>query len=116
MTEQPTRFGQASFDEGENLGCSGTSRRQRAVPGGSRFRSSRITKILDVDDPQFTGGIGSLDDLGLEIGQDAGQGAVKDRPLIGAVGEQLLARERETDRTRSPAARDRRRDPERRRR
>ena len=27
--------------------------------------------------------IGSLDDLGLEIGQDAGQGAVKDRPLIG---------------------------------
>ena len=24
--------------------------------------------------------IGSLDDLGLEIGQDAGQGAVKDRP------------------------------------
>ncbi len=23
-------------------------------------------------------------DLGLEIGQDAGQGAVKDRPLIGA--------------------------------
>ena len=30
--------------------------------------------------------IGSLDDLGLEIGQDAGQGAVKDRPLIGAVG------------------------------
>ena len=25
--------------------------------------------------------IGSLDDLGLEIGQDAGQGAVKDRPL-----------------------------------
>ena len=23
-----------------------------------------------------------LDDLGLEIGQDAGQGAVKDRPLI----------------------------------
>ena len=33
--------------------------------------------------------IGSLDDLGLEIGQDAGQGAVKDRPLIGAVGEQF---------------------------
>ena len=35
--------------------------------------------------------IGSLDDLGLEIGQDAGQGAVKDRPLIGAVGEQFPA-------------------------
>ena len=36
--------------------------------------------------------IGSLDDLGLEIGQDAGQGAVKDRPLIGAVGEHVLPR------------------------
>ena len=33
--------------------------------------------------------IGSLDDLGLTIGQDAGQGAVKDRALIGAVGEQF---------------------------
>ncbi len=31
--------------------------------------------------------IGSLDDLDLEMRQDAGQGAVKDRPLIGAVGE-----------------------------
>ena len=56
--------------------------------------------------------IGSLDDLGLEIGQDAGQGAVKDRPLIGAVGEQFPEKGK-TDRTRSPAARDRRRDPER---
>ena len=31
-----------------------------------------------------------LTDLGLEIGQDAGQGAVKDRALIGAVGEQCV--------------------------
>ena len=30
--------------------------------------------------------IGSLDDLGLEIGQDAGQGAVKDRALVGWLG------------------------------
>lgn len=33
--------------------------------------------------------IGSLDDLGFDPGEDAGQGAVKDRPLIGVVGEQL---------------------------
>ena len=31
--------------------------------------------------------VGSLDDLGFETGQDAGQGAVKDRPFIGAVGK-----------------------------
>ena len=35
------------------------------------------------------GAIGSLDDLGLELGLDASQCAVKDRPLIGAVGEQF---------------------------
>ena len=40
--------------------------------------------------------IGSLDDLGLEIGQDAGQGAVKDRPLIGAVGEQFPEKGKQT--------------------
>ena len=33
--------------------------------------------------------IGSLDDLGLELGHDASQCAMKDRPLIGAVGEQF---------------------------
>ena len=33
--------------------------------------------------------VGSFDDLGLEKGEDAGQGAVKDRPFIGAVGEQF---------------------------
>ena len=41
--------------------------------------------------------IGLLDDLGLEIGQDAGQGAVKDRPLIGAVGEQFPEKGKQTE-------------------
>ena len=41
--------------------------------------------------------IGSLDDLGLEIGQDAGQGAVKDRALIGAVGEQFPKKGKQTE-------------------
>ena len=41
--------------------------------------------------------IGSLDDLGLEIGQDAGQGAVKDRALIGAVGEQFPEKGKQTE-------------------
>ena len=36
--------------------------------------------------------IGSLDDLGLEIGQDAGQGAVKDRALIGDFGFDIARR------------------------
>ena len=35
--------------------------------------------------------------LGLEIGQDAGQGAVKDRPLIGAVGEQFPEKGKQTE-------------------
>ena len=39
----------------------------------------------------------SLDDLGLEIGQDAGQGAVKDRALIGAVGEQFPEKGKQTE-------------------
>ena len=46
--------------------------------------------------------IGSLDDLGLEIGQDAGQGAVKDRPLIGAVGEQFPEKGKQTEQGRQP--------------
>ena len=33
----------------------------------------------------------------LEIGQDAGQGAVKDRPLIGAVGEQFPEKGKQTE-------------------
>ena len=41
--------------------------------------------------------IGLLDDLGLEIGQDAGQGAVKDRALIGAVGEQFPEKGKQTE-------------------
>ena len=46
--------------------------------------------------------IGSLDDLGLEIGQDAGQGAVKDRALIGAVGEQFPEKGKQTEQGRQP--------------
>ena len=34
--------------------------------------------------------IGALDDFGFEMGQDFGQRAVKARPLIGGIGEQLL--------------------------
>ena len=42
--------------------------------------------------------IGShADDLGLEIGQDAGQCAVKDRALIGAVGEQFPEKGKQTE-------------------
>ena len=46
--------------------------------------------------------IGSLDDLGLESGQDAGQGAVKDRALIGAVGEQFPEKGKQTEQGRQP--------------
>ena len=59
------------------------SRRQR-LPGDGAF--DHPTPGLD---DEALHPIGSLDDLGLEIGQDAGQGAVKDRALIGAVGEQF---------------------------
>ena len=34
--------------------------------------------------------IGSFDDFGFETGQNLGERVAKDRPLIGAVGEQLL--------------------------
>ena len=51
------------------------------------------------------------DDL-IEIGQDAGQGAVKDRPLIGGANFPRKGNRP----NKAPAARDRRRDPERRRR
>ncbi len=49
-----------------------------------------------LDDPAFgqhdeaLGLIGSLYDLGVEMGEVAGKGTVKVRPLIGAVGEQFL--------------------------
>ena len=36
-------------------------------------------------------------DLGLEVGQDAGHDTVKDRPLIGAVGEQFPEKGKQTD-------------------
>ena len=48
-----------------------------------------------LDDPtlgqhdEALGLIGSFDDLRFEAREDAGQGAMKDRPVIGAVGEQL---------------------------
>ena len=48
--------------------------------------------------------IGSLDDLGLEIGQDAGQGAVKDRALIGAVGAQFPEKGKQTEQGRQQRA------------
>jgi hypothetical protein len=34
--------------------------------------------------------IGSFDDFGFETGQNRGERVAKDRPLIGAVSEQLL--------------------------
>ena len=44
--------------------------------------------------------IGSLDDLVLEVGQDAGYDTVKDRPLIGAVGEQFPEKGKQTEQCR----------------
>ncbi len=52
-----------------------------------------------LDDEAFDP-IGSLDDLGLDMGQDAGQGAAKDRPLIGAVGEQFPEKGKQTEQCR----------------
>jgi len=40
-------------------------------------------------DDEALGLVGSFDDFGFEAREDAGQGAMKDRPVIGAVGEQL---------------------------
>ena len=44
--------------------------------------------------------IGLFDDLGLEMGPDAGQCTVKDRPLIGAVGEQFPEKGKQTEQCR----------------
>ena len=44
--------------------------------------------------------IGSLDDLGLEVGQDAGHDTVKDGPLMGAVGEQFPEKGKQTEQCR----------------
>ena len=68
------------------------SRRQRLSQ--AMVRSTPPTPGLD---DEALHPIGSLDDLGLEIGQDAGQGAVKDRPLIGAVGEQFPEKGKQTE-------------------
>ena len=68
------------------------SRRQRL----SQAMVRSTTQRLGWTTKPFTRS-GSLDDLGLEIGQDAGQGAVKDRPLIGAVGEQFPEKGKQTE-------------------
>ena len=68
------------------------SRRQRLSQAMVRSTTQRLgwtTKPFTRSD--------RLDDLGLEIGQDAGQGAVKDRPLIGAVGEQFPEKGKQTE-------------------
>ena len=68
------------------------SRRQRL----SQAMVRSTTQRLGWTTKPFTRS-GSLDDLGLEIGQDAGQGAVKDRALIGAVGEQFPEKGKQTE-------------------
>ena len=68
------------------------SRRQRLSQAMVRSTTQRLGWTTKPFHP-----IGSLDDLGLEIGQDAGQGAVKDRPLIGAVGEQFPEKGKQTE-------------------
>ncbi len=51
-------------------------------------------------DDEALDSIGSFDDLGLEMGQDVGQRTVKDRPLIGAVGEQFSEKRKQTEQCR----------------
>ena len=68
------------------------SRRQRLSQAMVRSTTQRLGWTTKPLHP-----IGSLDDLGLEIGQDAGQGAVKDRALIGAVGEQFPEKGKQTE-------------------
>ena len=60
------------------------SRRQRLSQGDGAFNNPALGQH-----DEALGAIGSLDDLGLELGLDASQCAMKDRPLIGAVGEQF---------------------------
>lgn len=64
-------------------------------PGDGAFDNPTLGQHDEALDP-----IGSLDDLGLEMGQDAGQGAVKDRPFIGAVGEQFFEKGKQTEQRR----------------
>jgi hypothetical protein len=54
-------------------------------PGDGAFDDSALRERDKAFDP-----IRAFDDFGFETRQDAGQGGVKDRPLVGAVGEQLL--------------------------
>ena len=68
------------------------SRRQRLSQAMVRSTTQRLGWTTKALHP-----IGSLDDLGLEIGQDAGQCAVKDRALIGAVGEQFPEKGKQTE-------------------
>ena len=68
------------------------SRRQRLSQAMVRF--DHPTPGLD---DEALHPIGSLDDLGLEIGQDAGQGRGEDRALIGAVGEQFPEKGKQTE-------------------
>ena len=73
------------------------SRAAAVEPGDGAF--DHPTPGAETTKPGFNGrAIGSLRrDLGLEIGQDAGQGAVKDRALIGAVGEQFPEKGKQTE-------------------
>ncbi len=64
------------------------NRRQRLSQAMLRSVPDLIRDPTPGLDDETLDPIGSLDDLGLEMGEDGGQGAVKDRPLIGAVGEQ----------------------------
>ena len=64
-----------------------------STPGQSgRFGSERVAAFRRNQWP-----LSSECALGLEIGQDAGQGAVKDRALIGAVGEQFPEKGKQTE-------------------
>ena len=87
------------------------SRRQRLSQ--AMVRSNHPTPGLD---DEALHPIGSLDDLGLEIGQGCRPGrGEKTGALIGAVGEQFPEKGKQTKQGRQQRG-DRRRDPERRRR
>jgi hypothetical protein len=54
-------------------------------PGDGAFDDPALRERDEAFEP-----IRAFGDFGFEMRQDAGQGGVKDRPLIGAVGEQLF--------------------------
>ena len=60
------------------------NRRQRK-PGDGALDDPALRERDEAFDP-----IRAFDDFGFEMRQDAGQRGVKDRPLVGAVGEQLF--------------------------